>query len=741
MDNKINKLLKIKIIFALVLVLIVSNALFTVNNQFDDDSVAMSKAHQTLINKSNEVKTLFYLINETLTLCDNPEVQCKNESISILGEQLGMEVIHFRDLVAAEKELISTAGLLDLDYISLYLKKYKLHQNDQLLHLELKSSVVKLNRISDNLEIILHYKLNIEARNNLILIIALNFIILALFVFGTFLALKHNKQLKAEKDQFAHTFNFILNDVKELNHQSLINRISNVNTDPSEKKIYSMLLYSFEKLEDEKSKTDLYQRLYSLLGNEIRGITNTIQGGIDLLFEDEDLQKALQAKEVVTATRTLENLAENFNLLSIVDVSTGDKAINFNDLASELIVLLATKAKVRNKTIESYVSNSIPVKFYGHQTGIFWILLMQISDTISSSAAKKVLFTIECTPSHRVDKLQINIDIFLYEQEIASMEDMKNLPWGTIPKKVITNKLLVETLLGRGKNYQVIQKTLDDNSRVRISFDINPAEYQAENNLLIGKKILLCGASNMQVDVIEKMLLDQGAEVIIASTPNDIFKKLSVLSPQDGIFLTNNIPGVNLQSFCKIIQSRIKKQNIKMFLSFSTTDVDKKLYEYIDYIFYHPCPPTNFISSIVEHLNQEESKEDVEESDKILIVEDDKLQQFMLKKILTDLGFDCDTADDGKEALTAFEFHDYKAIFMDCLMPNMDGLEATEEIRRLEAESGENPIVIIGATALTSNQELTKCVESGMNYAIHKPYKKAEIFTVLKKYLSIKKVV
>jgi CheY-like chemotaxis protein len=733
----------VKLSFICVLIIIIGQFFYILKSTHLSNDSDVYKSQLALIEKKEDIKKTFQLILSTLTFCKEKKLQnisCDQEQVKILTRNLDEEITVLMDMAAQEKKLLSMSGLLDFDYIRLSLKKYEKTNDLITLQVELINSADEFSKLSDNIHSIIIYEADKETQKKLYLIIVINIILVCVFIVGWILVFKIQREYKSQKNQLTKTFTHILSDVKDLNHDSLTKRISNTSATPSEKKIYSMLLYSYEKLENEMSKTDLYQRLYNLLGNEIRGITNTIQGGINLLVDEEDEQKKLQAMEIVTATRTLENLAENFNLISSVDLFSDNKSIDFYQLASELIVLLATKSKQRNKTIESYVSNTIPSAFYGNQTGLFWILLMQVSDTISSSDSKHILFTIGCTTAQRVDKLQIHIDLYLYESPIPSIAAIEGLPWGIAPKKIITNKALAETLLGSLKNYQVIQKNTEGVSRVRISFDISPAAYQTENNKLHGRKFLICGDSYMQVDVIEKMLFDHGADVIIARNPNEIFTSLKLLRPHDGIFLTDTIHGVNLKTFCKIIKARMTQTNIKIFLSFSTARIEQNIYEHVDHIFYHPCPPLDFISSIVEHLDKDESEDEADVSEKILVVEDDKLQQFILKKILGEFDFECDTADDGKEAISKVQENEYKVIFMDCIMPNVDGLEATEEIRRIESEQNLIAKNIIGATALTSKDEHKKCIDSGMNFVIHKPYKKDEIFRVLKKYLAVKKV-
>ncbi|WOT06744.1 ATP-binding response regulator [Shewanella youngdeokensis] len=731
----------VNIAFIIVLVLTVSQAIYTLNKFSSGYEAPISETQVTLIDTSKSITAQLEILKSTLELCTSSTNQCNSEQVLVQTKAISKNIDIFTSIASSEKQLVSLSGTLNFDFLNLYFNKF----NEQKNYNELSDNIERSFSEVKDVSFIIANKVTsgVEASSELSMqvMLIIQFIVLVLFIAGWYLLRANITHSEKEKKRLSHSFHNILNDVKELNQSSLKARLSNVDSSSDEKKIYSMLLFSFEKLDKQMSKTDLYQRLYNLLGYEIRGITNTIQGGINLLVDVDNQQEVSQAKEVLTATRTLENLAENFNLLSTVETTSNSKIVEFYDLIDELVVLLSTKSKQQNKTIEYYIDNSIPLSFHGHHTGLFWMLLMQISDTLSSSDAKKVLFTLSCTNATKVEKLQLNIDLYVYDQDMLSIAQIENLDWGLRPKKDITNRSLVKALVSNIKNYHVIQKDIEDITRVRISFDVNPVDYQNANNQLQQKTLLICGAAGMGIDVIDQALVDSGATTQFARTANDVFHCLNGLSPQDGIIITSTMSGVNLSSLCKIVQARVKGKQIKLFLFLSAADKHSEdLSEFVDYVFHQPCPPSRLIPNIIDEFNNDKSVAEQEVTEKILIVEDDKLQQFILKKILTDLGFDCDTANDGKEAIESVKDYDYKTIFMDCIMPNVDGLEATSRIRQYDAANDLPARVIIGATALTSNDEHNKCINAGMDSVIRKPYKKDEIFSALRKYLAMNKV-
>jgi len=116
---------------------------------------------------------------------------------------------------------------------------------------------------------------------------------------------------------------------------------------------------------------------------------------------------------------------------------------------------------------------------------------------------------------------------------------------------------------------------------------------------------------------------------------------------------------------------------------------------------------------------------------RILLAEDNLVNQRMALLMLKKLGYKADPVADGQEVLQALERQPYDIILMDVQMPEMDGIEATKEIRRRWHCRGPK-IIAITAHALKGDRE--RCLESGMDEYISKPMQIGELAKVLKKY-------
>jgi signal transduction histidine kinase/CheY-like chemotaxis protein len=111
---------------------------------------------------------------------------------------------------------------------------------------------------------------------------------------------------------------------------------------------------------------------------------------------------------------------------------------------------------------------------------------------------------------------------------------------------------------------------------------------------------------------------------------------------------------------------------------------------------------------------------------RVLLVEDNLVNQRLAREILTQLGCEVAVAGNGVEAVDLAARNDFDVVLMDCLMPEMDGYQTTREIRARERASGRSvPIVAVTANARAEDREL--CMACGMNDYLGKPYRRADL--------------
>ncbi|MFT5298787.1 MAG: signal transduction histidine kinase/CheY-like chemotaxis protein [Colwellia sp.] len=115
---------------------------------------------------------------------------------------------------------------------------------------------------------------------------------------------------------------------------------------------------------------------------------------------------------------------------------------------------------------------------------------------------------------------------------------------------------------------------------------------------------------------------------------------------------------------------------------------------------------------------------------KILLVEDNRINQIVAKKTLEPLNISIDIAENGLQAVEKMKNDTYSLVLMDIQMPELDGLQATEQIRMFDKDT-----VIIGMSAHASIQDTEKAIKSGMNDYMTKPIKQKTVFLMISEYI------
>ena len=123
---------------------------------------------------------------------------------------------------------------------------------------------------------------------------------------------------------------------------------------------------------------------------------------------------------------------------------------------------------------------------------------------------------------------------------------------------------------------------------------------------------------------------------------------------------------------------------------------------------------------------------------KILLAEDNPVNQKVAKRVLTHLGYQADIVNNGVEAIKAIAEKSYDLILMDIQMPEMDGLETTRYIRKQELESQLPPIAIVAMTANATDDDQNVCRDAGMSDYISKPIQLDKLKNMLQRYESLK---
>ena len=122
---------------------------------------------------------------------------------------------------------------------------------------------------------------------------------------------------------------------------------------------------------------------------------------------------------------------------------------------------------------------------------------------------------------------------------------------------------------------------------------------------------------------------------------------------------------------------------------------------------------------------------------RILVAEDNAVNQMLVTRLLEKRGHSVNVVTNGREALYALEQRAYDLVLMDMQMPEIDGFEATAELRKREEQTGlHTPVIALTAHAMKGDRE--RCIQAGMDGYLSKPIHSQELYELLEKYIAVR---
>lgn len=139
-------------------------------------------------------------------------------------------------------------------------------------------------------------------------------------------------------------------------------------------------------------------------------------------------------------------------------------------------------------------------------------------------------------------------------------------------------------------------------------------------------------------------------------------------------------------------------------------------------------------STIERTISSHTNEESADQVLKILVAEDNQVNQFIINKMFAHLGYTVDIAANGKEAVEKASEKQYNFIFTDIYMPEMNGYEATMEILQRASSANVPAPVIVAMTASALKEDRDECLRMGMHDYITKPVDIPQLQSILKKW-------
>jgi len=306
--------------------------------------------------------------------------------------------------------------------------------------------------------------------------------------------------------------------------------------------------------------------------------------------------------------------------------------------------------------------------------------------------------------------------------------------WFTIPAKkspLITDE---DTAQSTTKSFANKKIGLIDRNKIFIE------AFKSKIENIIGGEVQFTNISQAIMNSAQIM------EELISSAKNfdkdlfAIFINHNEIEGIDAALIAYHLKNSNLKNIPLIImtsikdRSQIKENNLEMFSS----------------VILKPAKSQRIINSLLKLLPESNRDEEANislkvtsaspvlaasKNIKILLCEDNEINMKVAKLIFKKIGATIDEAENGQEAINNFMHSKYDMILMDCMMPVLDGFQATEIIRKIEKEQKLIKTPIIALTANASEADKMKCLQAGMDDFISKPIKREDAEAIVERQL------
>ena len=513
--------------------------------------------------------------------------------------------------------------------------------------------------------------------------------------------------------------------------------------------------------EKAKDASRIKSEFLANMSHEIRTPINGIIGMNDLLLKTELKEK--QRHYVKLAQASGESLLHLINdILDFSKIEAGKlqlEEIEFDleKMLAEIADTFALKAEEKQLEFVYLIDQNVPHFIRSDPSRIRQIITNLVSNALKFTESGEVVLKVKETGMNKLHFEIIDTGIGIPEEKIdklfskfVQVDASTTRKFGGTGLGLAISKQLSE-MMGGGIG---VNSKLNEGSTFWFNICYGEVDDKTQNEpelpTLNGLKVIVVDDRQINHEVASSLLIRCGASYDGVRSASKAIKLLREANrqgvPFDLMIVDINIPGIDGLQLARAIRhdKTLSQPNIMMMTPVGSTPLEAQFKPLDIAIHFHkPIKPKNFYKKIQLAITNAVDPDDSEAdenaiskfrtSNRVLLVEDNYINQQVASEMIKDLGCTVQVAENGEQAIHALKATSdpFKIILMDCQMPVMDGYEASRKIRAADHPNIDPNIPIIALTANAMKGDEEKCFEAGMNDYLAKPI----VNTVLRKCL------
>jgi PAS domain S-box-containing protein len=547
-------------------------------------------------------------------------------------------------------------------------------------------------------------------------------------------------------------------------------RISGTHVDITERKKIEETIAAAKRAADDanKSKSDFLANM----SHEIRTPMNGVMGMTELLLDTNVTQEQREYLNTIDSSAesllTLIDDILDFSKIEAEKLELDPIDFDLRDRLGETLDTLAVRAHGKGLELAFDIDADVPEMLVGDVHRIRQIIMNLVGNALKFTEHGEVVVKVKLE-SHKNSDVMVHFSVSdtgigIPEERLQSIfNSFEQADTSTTRKyggtglglticsrlvELMGGRIWVESKMGEGTVFHFT-------TALKISNEIRHDKNKDALIKLDKLRVLVVDDNQTNRRILEKMLSNWQMDPSLVEAAqyglNSLQTALESKLPFDLIISDVNMPEMDGFGFVEEIKSRAELKDVPIILLTSANrSGDKQRCKElgVEAHLLKPVRQSRMLDAIVtsigidtvasrhdaEHIESDHESDALSELN-ILLAEDNKVNQKFALRVLDKAGHNTTVVNNGREAVDAVLDNKFDVVLMDIQMPEMDGYEATVEIRRLEQQSKRHlPVIALTAHAMKGDRE--KCLEAGMDGYITKPIKSKILLAEIKKVMS-----